>query len=183
MPDSDKKDYFHFAKLALFNVHLLNDIEQARGTKLFVAALVSQRCNQDAIIEPVSLMHQATFLQFAYISLVWLWEKAKKGNNKGRQKIMEYLSQRFDFKKVAETKKGPRNLDEPKEVVRLIRNAISHGHVVVDKNFIFRDKSSKESDFTSISLAWRELGQLSEHMIFAWNKVLYPEDSESQGLN
>ena len=168
-----EKQAFHFAKLALFNVRLLWDIEQARSREDVIHRLVSDRIREDSIGEPVSLLHQATFLQFAYISLVWLWERGEKAEV--QHEVVKHLSGLFNFDKAVKLY-GPRPLNGPRDILRLLRNAISHGHVVATESaFIFRDIGRGEDEFSAVRLSWVDLGDLSECMLAAWNRVLWPE--------
>ena len=73
---NELRDSFHFAKLAQTNIRFLNDIQNSNSGD--VASLVEHRTREDNVVNGSFLfLHQAAFLQFAYICLVWLWERAK----------------------------------------------------------------------------------------------------------
>lgn len=168
----EANEAFHVAKLALTNVRLLNDIENARSTSAEICDLVKARAGKDGIRLPVSLLHQATFLQFAYVCLVWLWERARA--DQINNELVEIAEESFDFKEIMKTARGPRDVNSASEVLRLLRNAISHARVKAEKNvFIFEDVSNSEPGLTSLSLTWPELGQVSEAVLSAFNSILY----------
>lgn len=165
------RNAFHFAKLALFNIRLLNDIEQARCNTPVLEELVIKRSAMDHISLPVSLLHQATFLQFAYICLVWLWGKSKAGES-----IAPQVAKRFNFDEI-EKVSGHRQLSLPKDYLRLIRNALSHANVKVEEShFEFSDinKRRGETEFTIVRLGWEKVGCLSKAVLFAINDQIYP---------
>ena len=171
---SSATEAFHFAKLSLFNVRLLSDIEHASKNHSEIARVIETRAERDSISLPVPLLHQAMFLQFGYICLVWLWEVSKA--NSGAQQIIDEVSKRFDIQGVIKSKDGEREINSTFDVVRLVRNAISHAHVVVkDEYFIFSDinKRGGEKKPTSIRLTWCEFGELSEAILFSVNSWLY----------
>ena len=176
------RDDFHFAKLALFNTRLLDDIDRARQTAPEVAMLVSRRCLQDQISQPVSLLHQASVLQAGYICLVWLWELVKRANQV--ETIIQGVKQRMDIKACSQVN-GEREVNSPSDHLRLIRNAISHARVSVeDEFFVFADiDPKKEQAETTLRLSWSDLDRLSEAMLFAVNDVVYPGGRSSAEPN
>lgn len=168
-------DAHHYVKLALMNVRLLNDIERARSSCRPIEDIVAARVRNDSIGEPVSLRHQATFLQFGYISLVWLRESVRKHLPKDEAAIDDHLARRLSGVQLPKGN-GPRLIDSWSDVVRLARNAISHARVVCDDtHFEFTDHDKgREASATSLQLTWEELGRLSEAYLFAVQEVLYP---------
>jgi len=167
------KDAFHVAKLALFNVRLLHDFESVSGQSEEIDRIIKSRSSYDNVAFPVSLMHQGTFLPFAYICMVWLWEIAKAEDNS--DVIICEAQKKFDFSSVIKSANGPRTIKMPAHVIRLVRNAISHARVTTeDSCFSFSDIGGKEKTPTTIRLTWSELGQLSEAILFAINAWLYP---------
>ena len=170
----DVREAFHIAKLALFNVRLLNEFENARLRSKEIDELIEARAASDGIARPISLMSQAVFLQFAYVCMVWLWEIAKA--ERSETEIVDLVQQKFHFDPVIGKVKGERNVTEPKDFIRLVRNAISHARVIVqDDAFILSDiDCRKEKSKTVVQLSWAELGQLSEAVLFAMNNKIYP---------
>lgn len=164
------KDAFHFAKLSLFNVRLLDDLQSSKLKA--VQRLIESRAKADNVCLPVSLLHQGTFLAFAYICLVWLWERLKAVGNEER--IAEEVGKRFEFSQRCNVN-GERAVKKPGDYLRLIRNAISHARVcVTDKSFEFRDRKRRgEKDDTVLEMTWESLGELSEKVLFAVNDSLY----------
>ena len=171
---ADERDAFHIAKLALLNVRLLSDLESATQTSESVARLIEARVRRDAIQSPVSLLHQATFLQFAYVCPVWLWERAKTSGNEVA--VIERIATRFPFDELYGRASGSRPVRTPTAVLRLLRNAISHGRVqCLDDRFVFEDQDPRrEAGATQISLTWPQLGELSEAVLFSMNEIVYP---------
>ena len=143
LKNKSSREAFHFAKLALTNVRLLGDLEKARATSTEIQSIVNKRMQNDSLLPPFSLLHQATFLQFSYICLVWLWEQSKQ--DKTNDKIANLAGERFCFSSLMERVDGPRKVRNNREILRLMRNAISHGHVVVEETgFVFKDKGGGE---------------------------------------
>jgi hypothetical protein len=165
------KNAFYVSKLALFNVHLLDDFENVCSVKPDIEEIIICRSKKDNIRLPINLLHQATFLQFAYICLVWLWEQ-----NKTEYKIVSgAVEKRFQFDKTCKVS-GPRELCSTEDYLRLMRNAISHAKVEVEGDyFYFSDinKRDKETKNTIIRLTWEQVGQLSESVLFAINDKIY----------
>ncbi len=173
---NEARDAFHVAKLALTNIRLLHDIQQARDTSCEVADLVKARLKMDQLRPPVSLLHQASFLQFAYVCLVWLWERSKADHVE--DEVVRRAKNRFEFASAIGTVTGPRDVSSAKDVLRLMRNAISHARVRTEDNtFVFEDGSIREG-FTSLSLTWSELGEVSEAVLFAVNDILCPRSTD-----
>ena len=167
-PEREAREAFHMAKLALTNVRVLADFQSARSEAGEVSKIVEQRLERDKISEPFSLLHQAMFLQFAYICLVWLWEREKFRNN--QEELAERVAERFCFHyvEIFEPQDNGGN-QTAKWILTRIRNAISHGSAEVrDEKFIFKDWNK------SLSLSWRELAKLSETVLFVVNDMVYP---------
>jgi hypothetical protein len=166
------KDAFHFAKLSLFNVRLLDDLQSSNLKG--VQRLIESRAKADNVCLPVSLLHQGTFLAFAYICLVWLWERLKAAGNEAC--IAKKVGKHFNFSQMCKVD-GERKVEKPEHYLRLIRNAISHAKVcVTDKSFEFRDRDERggEKDDTVLEMTWESLGELSEAVLSAVNRSLYP---------
>ena len=167
------EENFHIAKLALFNVHLLSDIESGRPQVPTLDNVVIQRSRSDNVGLPINLLHQATFLQFAYITLVWLWEQAKLSES--MPEFLNGITQRFQFTNNTKLS-GPRNVQNAELILKLLRNAISHGRVrFEEEQVIFSDiNSPTEREPTQVSMRWSDLENLSEAILFSTNDILYP---------
>jgi hypothetical protein len=173
------REAFHVAKLALFNVRLLWDLQQASQSSCDLTKLIEERARQDHIELPVSLMHQSTFMQLGYVCIVWLWEVSKA--EECADQILAEAAGRFNFQSAIDSKSGERRIDTPASVVRLVRNAISHARVSTDgEHFTFSDQGRNEQAQTTVRLAWSEFAQLSEAILFSVNSWLY---ADSIGAN
>ena len=67
-----QNECFQIAKLALFNVKLLTELENIGHEEL--KNLIKDVHEKLSIEEKPALINQCTYLQFAYVTLVWLWE-------------------------------------------------------------------------------------------------------------
>ena len=122
---------------------------------------------------PVPLVNQATFVQIAYLSLVWLWESVKKDEDQ-QDAVLEDVGTRFNHGDVGWV--GERKKDGIGSVLRLVRNALAHGRVTLDgQSFVFedQDKRAREKAPTAATLSWEQVARLSEAVIFALSGVLY----------
>lgn len=165
---------FHFAKLSLFNMRLLNNLQTSDNTS--VKNIVECEADINNLSKPVPLLHQASFLSHAYINLVWLWEVMKSENLE--DKIINEVKENYDLEQIEIREQGSaRTFNNERDYLRLIRNSISHGNVVVDDNkFIFADKNPRNpNDFGKLSLTWESLGKLSDCVLISVNRHLYPD--------
>lgn len=168
------KEKFHFAKLSLFNMRLLNDIQN--DEKESVKKIIEDRAKKDNIRLPINILHQTSFLSHAYTNFVWLWETIKQNN--AESNILESLKTRFEFSSNIEIVEigDDRVLKEPKDFIRLIRNSISHGNVEVTEDFfIFYDENprNRKKDYGKIKMRWYVLGKLSDDILFSVNDFIY----------
>lgn len=171
---SAAREAFHVAKLALFKVRLLWDLQQASQSSSELAKLIEERARQDHVTLPMSLMHQSTFMQLGYICIVWLWEVSKA--ERCSDQILAETASRFNFESAIKSKSGERKIDSPVDVVRLVRNAISHARISTDNNyFTFSDQGRGERAPTTVRLDWSEFAQLSEAILFSVNSWLFSE--------
>ncbi len=175
------KERYHFAKLALFNIRLLNKFQQANDEDPIKQVIISE-AKANGMAEVPSLLNQGTFLQFSYLCLVWLWETAK---DEGLEdKVID------NFKKISKEYnipfpessqiKGERKVEDWKSVIRLLSNAIGHGRIEVsDSSFTFSDQNrhSKppEAAPTDLTLNWEQLAVISETVIHSLTPILWPE--------
>jgi len=170
---------YHIAKLALFNIRLLERFQE-EGSDV-VRDIILEVAKKNEMKETPSLLHQATFLQFSYICLVWLWESAKSA------KLETALLD--EFPKVAERNalklpnrcqiSGERKIEDWLDVIRLLRNALGHGRVkATDTTFEFSDQNihgrCPEKEATTLTVSWEQLVQISEAVIHSLTPVLWP---------
>lgn len=164
------KSRYHIAKLALFQVHLLNHFDQNQDRA--VQDLINQCSELDGFHSRPSLMNQAAFLQMAYVCFVWLWESAKQHGSK--DSLVEQLFSHDVPLPTRSQWNGTRDLS-PKEVLRLIRNALSHGRVeTTDTDFIFEDQRPDGTDRSRLIVPWQFVGKLCERVIHTLTPIVYP---------
>lgn len=182
------KDRYHVAKLALFNVYLLENLQRQKSLTTDSAILTASRQVGFNELLP-SLLNQTTFLQFGYTTLVWLYEvvnAAKHDSIRGKNLIESVF---IEFGKIAENKgiflpssnhiRGVRQLAKWEDVVSFARNALSHGKVVIsDASFEYEDQNirgpNREASPTYLTVPWSYLPILGECMITALALVLWP---------
>lgn len=179
-PSQDARDRYHFAKLALFNSRLLGRLQSEKDGSV-VRSIIEEEAKRNGMMATPSLVHQATFLQFSYICLVWLWESAKNANLEAA--LLE------EFPKVAGRLEinlpensqivGDREVKDWRAVIRLLRNALAHGHVkATDASFEFSDQNTNrrnsEKAPTTLIVSWVQLAQISEAVIHSLTPVLWP---------
>lgn len=170
---------YRVAKLALFNVRLLNSMQNSHSKE--IQKLIADASRGNNFVNQPSLLHQGTFISAAYICLVWLWEALKEKNIKANF-LMEFgkAAERIHLSLPApQNITGPRQLNKWEDVLYLVRNALSHGKVEInEENFEFYDQNKfypkKEASPTHLTLSWEELGALSETTIHALGSTLYP---------
>ena len=170
------KDQFHFAKLSLFNMRLLSEMQDAVGNCAELAEVIEDCTKRNGMTPPVPLLHQAAFLGHAYICLVWLREVVMASSNEEfKKKYFDRISSSYDFDKWIRKCEGPRKLVKARDYIRLVRNAISHGRVTVgDDEFRLADKSNSEKSETVVTLTWEGLARLADASLFSVNERLYP---------
>ncbi len=111
------KGRYHFAKLALFNVRLLHSLQESGRP---VSDVVIKVAKENGMDEIPNLLHQGTFLQFAYTCLVWLWESAKleKLDNALLDNFPDVAKKLDVFLPTDSKIKGKRKVDDWKSVIR-----------------------------------------------------------------
>jgi len=172
---ADAKERYHFAKLALFNVRFLDVLERQNS---MIPPFIASEAKKNGFSDSPSLMNQVTFLQFAYVCIVWLWESAERTNYK--EKLIErFPGTTSKDKPNLPTKdqiKGKRALNDWESVLRFLRNALSHGRVKVtdDFFFIFSEQGRNESVGTELKLSGEQLGRISEAVIHSFTLLLWP---------
>jgi hypothetical protein len=171
---------YHHAKLALFNIRLLNRLQNSGQP---VAAIICDEAKKNGMNETPNLLHQATYLQFAYTCLVWLWESAKKENlEQDLLNNITAVAARYELQLPCENKiKGERKIKNWKAVIRLVRNALGHGSVETkESNFLFSDINNyknSENASTVLTLSWGEVYLLSEVVIHSMTGVLFSAEN------
>ena len=175
------KESYHFAKLALFNIRLLNKFQQATDDDPMKKAIVNE-AKASGMTEVPSLLNQGTFLQFSYMCLVWLWETAKvEGIEDKVIGNFEKISKEYNIAFPDSSQiKGERKIENWKEVIGLLRNALGHGRVEVsDSSLTFSDqnKHSKPLEVApaDLTLKWEQLAVISETVIHSLTPILWPE--------
>lgn len=170
-------DYYHFAKLSLFNARLLADLEEARESKPDVEEIIHARAQSDNVREPVNLVHQSTLFAHAYIILVWLDERIhKEFQQTKKESFAERLSERFDLRRDTQKLSSTyRDLGKQSVFLGTMRNALAHAHVdIEDDCFVFSDENQRRAnDKAEIRMTWDQLGKLLDATMFAYNDVLY----------
>ena len=171
------KERYHFAKLALFNVRLMNSLQKSGGA---VSKIIAKESQKNGMTEVPNLLHQGTFLQFSYTCLVWLWESAKIEGIEGEllkqlPVVTKNLNLQFPVKI-----DGEREVKDWKSIIRLVRNALGHGRVeTTETHFIFTDQNTygknKEQNPTKLTLTWEDTAKLSEAIIHSLSPILWPE--------
>ena len=179
--NQDARDRYHFAKLALFNVRLLDRLQSTKDDSPIRDIIKDEAC-RNGMSEVPSLLHQATFLQFSYVCLVWLWESAKNANIEGAllkefPAVAERLTLTFPTERQI---KGERKVEDWRSVIRLLRNALGHGRVKAsDSSFEFSDQNTygthPEKAPTTLTISWGQLSKISEAVIHSLTPVLLPE--------
>ncbi len=74
---------------------------------------------------------------------------------------------------------GEREVKDWRAVIRLLRNALGHGRVkATDDSFEFSDQNTyginPEQAPTTLTVSWKQLGQISEAVIHSLTPVLWP---------
>jgi len=177
----DKKASYHFAKLSLFNVKLLADLEKARESKPAVEEIIHACALNNNVCEPVNLVHQSTLFAHAYIILVWLDQRIRKEFTlSDEESFAKSFSSRFDPLKDTKTRKSEkRKLENQGVFLRTMRNALAHAHVDIEDDdincpcFVFRDQDKNGGDKAEIHMTWCQLGKLLDATMFAYKDVLY----------
>lgn len=170
-----KQDY-NVARLALFNARLLNAIQGSDDQK--IRDCIKEVGKGDGWVNTPPLINQSTFMQMSYICLVWLWESVKKENQENAviQGVFKPGGIQLPNANLGKDARPWSN----GEYIRRLRNALSHGNVVItDDQFDFHDVSPYNAqDTCDFSMTWHELGRLCEAVIFSLSALLYPTAAE-----
>jgi hypothetical protein len=171
-----QKECFQIAKLALFNVKLLNELENIGHDDL--KNLIKDVHERLSIEEEPTLINQSTYLQFSYVTLVWLWESI---NIKDKDDFFIKLKARATKRELAfpdaSQISGERVISDWKMLVSLIRNALSQGSVEITADaFIFLDQKKfgkrKEIVPTTLTISAIELANITETVFWTLNEII-----------
>jgi hypothetical protein len=173
-----QKECFQIAKLALFNVKLLNELENIGHEDL--KNLIKEVHEKLSLEEKPALINQSTYLQFAYVTLVWLWESI---NIKDKDDFFIKLKARATKRELAlpdaSQISGERVISDWKMLVSLIRNALSQGSIEITEDaFIFSDQKKfgkrKEIVPTTLTMSAIQLAAISETVFWTLNEIIAP---------
>jgi hypothetical protein len=173
---NEMKKCLSVANLFEQNISVLNYLENRKDIKtkilddLFFKNITREKT--------FPIINQSIFISFAYMVFVWLYEIiCKKGGNKNL--IEKYLKKNEIFIKTNSNilKDALRDTKNPKEYLRTIRNAISHGSVIINfevNSFYFKDQNDRDRhDSAQIELQLEELGKLTMDLFYLYNKIVY----------
>ena len=170
---------FQDSRKALFLARLLAEIEGVRSHNAEVAQLVADVEKANGYEARESLVNQATFLQMAYMTLVYP-KQGVVGDVVGEWKKPDLDWERVEV--LADN--AGRFASAPdcwSQLLRTVRNALSHSTVEVgETTFTFTDKY-KES-CVQVRFDWDFLGELTMEFFKAANSALYPTTVEGDDL-
>jgi hypothetical protein len=172
------KQRFHVVQLALFNANLLASIqEHAEASPQGELARLVDECAKQTIsaFPPApSTINQSLFFGMAYLTLVWLRDSMSQEDLE-----KSLASDRMTNVWKGATADGPRDVSDPAQKMRLIRNALSHAHVMVDEDFTFNfwDQNKRgrnpEVQPTHLRINSLDLGRILHQFYFAVSDVIY----------
>lgn len=158
---------------ALFFIRLLNTLEQRRRDSPELEALIRDEERRNGFSGSVPLVNQASFLQFAYMTLV----RTRAAYFEGR-KAEELLEVKVGHFVNQVSFGGDRNKERTGvALVKWMRNALAHSRVEVDDRvFVFTDRDDRGKNPTTVTMTmpWPVLGQICEAVVSAGNALLYP---------
>jgi hypothetical protein len=164
---------------ALFLIRLLNALEQRRRDSPELEALIGDVERRNGFCSSVPLVNQASFLQFAYMTLVRT--RAAYFEDRKAEELLE-LKVRGLVSQV--TFGGDRDKERTGvALVKWMRNALAHSRVEVDDRvFVFTDidDRSKKRTTVTMTMPWPVLGQICEAVVSAGNALLYPENEPEE---
>ena len=167
------KESFHIAKLALFNVRVLSEVENARATSAEVDGIVTRVAGEFRVALPVSLRHQGSILGVLYLGLIWLWDQP---GVREHADLHDLVATRIDLvarARIVQNRK-PRPVTGS-ELLGAMRNATAHGRVVAtETEFIFTDKNMRDpNDEISFALSWEDTARLAESVFWVLNDIIW----------
>jgi hypothetical protein len=159
---------------ALFFIELLSVLERRRRDSADLEALIKGVELNNGFSTSVPLVNQASFLQFAYMTLV-----RTRAAYFEDSKAAELLDRRVGGLVDQVTFGGDRNKQRTGvALVKWLRNALAHSRVeVTEDTFVFTDTDdrSKKPTTVTMTMPWPVLGQICEAVVWAGNDLLYPE--------
>lgn len=172
------KSLYHCSKLALFNARLLSEFQDRRSDTDVIERIVIDQAEKQAVgLDGLSLRHQGTFLGFGYMSIVLLrdavpdegrcaFESALKG------KIVD--QNLLDDVDIQGSRTQERDWIDGRELelIRAVRNGLSHGRITVDDEYTFEDKGRTD---IRLRMPWRTFAMLSECVLHACTPIAYPK--------
>jgi len=187
------KASFVDARLSLFQVRMLNELENARGGDAGnqVERLVGDVATKSGESATVPLLNQTSFLSHAYMSLVWLHEVVKQEvDGTAAQVIESWFTDCVDEVladggvHVPECGVKTRQVKRKKnELLRTLRNAISHSGVDFRGNRTIEFTDDHRGYKSTATLRWEHLGYLADSYIFAVSNLIYGQPSERSPLD
>ena len=173
----DIKQRFHVVQLAMFNADILDLVQQEADANIdgVCRQIIDQSASRNISAAPPSpsTVNQSLFFGVAYLTLVWLHESLSREQEK------KALSS-DKMKGVWKTSKanGPRDLTDDMKKLKLVRNALSHGNVETDDDFVFtfwdrNYREKKETKPTTLSMGSHDLGKICTQFYYAVSKVIY----------
>jgi len=171
------------ARLSLFTVRWTNEVSQVyecRKAQDQITQVIG-RVTVEAGEESAPLLNQTSFLQFAYMSLVWLREVVvQELGEPDKAKIDEWFKScvKSVLEDGATHAVDPSDTRTEMDLLRTLRNSISHGHVDFrdDQTVHFIDRT------ITADLTWTHLGYLSENYIYAVSNLIHGVPSEPPSL-
>ncbi len=161
---------------ALFLIRLLNTLEHRRDDFPDLEALIHGEERHNGFSSRVPLVNQASFLQFAYMTLVRI--RAAYFEDRKTEELLELRVGGFvnqvSFGGDRNTKRTGVTL------VKWLRNALAHSRVEVGEDvFVFTDVDdmSKKPTTVTMTMSWPVLGQICEAVVQAGNDLLYPDNN------
>ena len=177
MCKNDIKQRFHVVQLAMFNADILDLVQQEADANIdgVCRQIIDQSASRNISAAPPSpsTVNQSLFFGVAYLTLVWLHESLSP---EAERKALSSDK----MKGVWKTSKanGPRDLTDDMKKLKLVRNALSHGNVETDDDFVFtfwdrNYREKKETKPTTLSMGSHDLGKICTQFYYAVSKVIY----------
>ncbi len=169
---------FQDSRDALFLSRLLAEIEGVRSHNAEVAQLVADVEKANGYEASVPLVNQATFLQMAYMTLVYP-KQGVVGD------VVGDWEPHLDWERVEVLADNARRFasapDRWSQLLRTVRNALSHSTVEVgETTFTFTDEHGKSC--VQVRFDWDFLGELTMEFFKAAKSALYPTTVEGDDV-
>lgn len=175
---ADKKQRFHIVQLAMFNADVLASVQREAETNAngVCKTLIDQSGERNVAAAPPapSTINQSLFFAMAYLSLVWLRESLSD-----EEVEAALASEKMTSVWSGVSLSGPRDLSLDTQKLRLIRNALSHGNVEIDRDFVFsfwdqnKRGRNKEGSATFLKMKSDSVGRLATQFYYAVSDVIY----------